>query len=70
MYVYYKCVNQSSYKNGQTQKSYCHNNSVNKELLEAFVIKELERIVFNNNFIDQIYEQYNNYAKLKWLINQ
>ena len=63
MYVYYKCVNQSSYKNGQTQKSYCHNNSVNKELLEAFVIKELERIVFNNNFIDQVYEQYNNYAK-------
>lgn len=63
MYTYYKCVNQSSYKNGQTQKEYCHNNSVDKELLEEFVLEELKRVVFNEKFIPQVYEQYNNYAK-------
>lgn len=63
MYKYYKCVNQSSYKNGQTQREYCHNNSVDKELLEEFVLEELKRVVFNEKFIPQVYEQYNNYAK-------
>lgn len=63
MYVYYKCVNQSSYKNGQTQKEYCHNNSIQKDLIEKAVIDELKRVVFNEKFIEQVYFQYNEFIK-------
>jgi len=63
MYVYYKCVNQSSYKNGQVQKTYCHNNSVQKDLLESAVIEKLKKVVFNENFIPQVFDEYNKYVK-------
>ena len=69
MYVYYKCVNQSSYKNGQTQKEYCHNNSLQKELIEQFVIDKLKKVVFNDNFIDQVYIQYNEFIKAQSIDN-
>ena len=69
MYKYYKCVNQSSYKNGQTQKEYCHNNSVQKEPLERAVIEKLKKVVFNEKFIPQVFNEYNNYVKSQSLDN-
>lgn len=63
MYVYYKCVNQSSYKNGQTQTEYCHNNSLQKDLIENFVIAKLKEIVFNEVFIDQVFNEYNKFIR-------
>ncbi len=69
MYTYYKCVNQSSYKNGQTQKEYCHNNSVQKEPLERAVIEKLKKVVFNEKFIPQVFNEYNNYVKSQSLDN-
>ena len=63
MYVYYKCVNQSSYKNGQTQTKYCHNNSLQKVLIENFVIAKLKEIVFNEVFIDQVFNEYNKFIR-------
>ena len=70
MYVYYKCVNQSSYKNGHIQKEYCHNNSVQKELLEMATIEKLKNVVFNENFIPQVFEEYNKYVKSQSINNQ
>jgi len=69
MYVYYKCVNQSSYKNGQVQKNYCHNNSVQKDLLESAVIEKLKKVVFNENFIPQVFDEYNKYVKSQSINN-
>ena len=69
MYTYYKCVNQSSYKNGQTQKEYCHNNSVQKEPLERAVIEKLKKVVFNEKFIPQVFNEYNSYVKSQSLDN-
>ena len=63
MYVYYKCVNQSSYKNGQIKKEYCHNNSVQKDLIENYVIEKLKTIVFNEIFIDQVFNEYNKFIQ-------
>ncbi len=63
MYVYYKCINQSSYKNGQVQKKYCHNNSVQKDLIEMATIEKLKKVIFNEKFIPQVFEEYNKYAK-------
>ena len=63
MYVYYKCVNQSSYKNGQIKKEYCHNNSVQKDLIENYVIEKLKAIVFNEIFIDQVFNEYNKFIQ-------
>jgi len=68
-YVYYKCTNQASYSNGKTQDDYCHNNTVRKEDLEQFVIDEIKKVVFNENFIDQVYEQYNLYARSQTVNN-
>ncbi|MCM1404514.1 MAG: recombinase family protein [Prevotella sp.] len=63
MYVYYKCDNQSSYKNGHPQKSYCHNNSIQKSMIEQYIINELKQIVFNDAYIDQVYAEYEKYVK-------
>lgn len=63
MYVYYKCDNQSSYKNGRYQKNYCHNNSIQKSMIEQYVIDELKQIVFNDAYIDQVYAEYDKYVK-------
>lgn len=62
-YLYYKCGNQTSYKNGERSKHYCHNNSVRKEDIEKYVIKQVEKIIFNERIIDEVLEEYYYYEK-------
>ena len=69
IYVCYKCNDQTSYLNGKTRKDYCRNNSIQKEKIEQFVIDEIKKVVFNENFIDQVYEQYNLFAQSEMIDN-
>ena len=57
-YLYYKCGNQMSYKNGITQQHYCHNNAIRKEDVEKFVLKQVNRIILNDHIIDNMMEEY------------
>ena len=62
-YLYYKCKNQLSYKDARKQEHYCHNNSVRKEDIEQFVISKIKKVVFNDNLIDDVMEEYVIFAK-------
>ncbi len=62
-YLYYKCKNQLSYKDARKQEHYCHNNSVRKEDIERFVIDKIKRVVFNENMIEDVIEEYAIFAK-------
>lgn len=62
-YFYYKCKNQITYKAGRKLNEHCHNNSVRKTDIEDFVIKKVKKILLNKNLIDQLLEEYADYAK-------
>jgi len=57
VYNYYKCNGKANKKNG------CCNACVRRDDVEEFVIDQINDIVFNENIIDQMLEEYNNYAK-------
>jgi len=68
-YVYYTCNDQKSHNHSGKREDYCRCNKVRQDLIEPFVIDELKKVVFNENFIDQVYTQYNNFAKAQAVDN-
>lgn len=61
-YLYYKCREQATYRNGKGNSHRCRNNSVRKEDLEKFVIKQIKNIIFHENLIEQVLKEFNRYA--------
>ena len=61
-YVYYQCTDQHSYKNGQKREKYCHNNSIRRDEIEKLVIDKIKEIVFTDNLVEQVLDNYNKFA--------
>lgn len=54
-----------SYKNAVKQEKYCHNNSIRKDDVEKFVLKQIKKILLNDHIISDMMEEYYFFEKEK-----
>jgi len=62
-YVFYKCSEQTTYKNGRQNDKRCRNNSVRRDDLEKYIIKQIKKMLFKEDLIDLVMDEYSAYAR-------
>ena len=63
-YQYYKCAFQRTDKNGRklTKEERCRNNTVQRDKIEKYVIRQVSKIITNESAVDKVLDEYNRFA--------
>ncbi|MBO5229271.1 MAG: recombinase family protein [Clostridia bacterium] len=68
-WIYYRCKSNHNKTDKLTTKANCHNSSIRKDEIEAFVLQQITDLIFSEKNFDKIFEFYQNY-KAELLSNE
>jgi len=62
-YVFYRCGYHFTYRNGKRVVDHCRNTAVRRDDIEKYVVKQISKIIYNEDLIDTIMDEYGRYTK-------